>query len=62
MQALYISEDRAGRIIPFTSKLTSSSLPAADSSAVQSKDEKLQAPAPSRRNFKLFNKGFRIFN
>jgi len=60
-QALFISEDRAGKINPSAAKFTSSSLGAADSSSLQTKDDKLQAPAP-RRNFKLFNKGFRIFN
>lgn len=65
LQALYISEDRAaaGRIVPSSSRLTSSAVTSSsDSSSAPSKDEKLQAATPSRRNFKLFNKGFRIFN
>lgn len=61
LQALFISEDRAGKIISSSAKLTSSSQSAADAASLQNKDDKLQAPSP-RRNFKLFNKGFRIFN
>jgi len=63
LQALFISEDRAGKVVPSSAKLTSFSLPAADASSLQSKDDsKLQAAPSPRRNFKLFNKGFRIFN
>jgi len=56
-QALYISEDRAGKLSSSSAKFTSSSLPASDTSTLHSKDDK-----SSRRNFKLYNKSFKIVN
>jgi len=58
-----LREGSGGGVTQLTSKFTSFSPSPTIDTPPQNKEDKLQQLAtPSRRNFKLFNKGFRIFN